>query len=882
MRENEFLQGTVLTYWFTRAVNDMEQTTERPRSGIQILIEWANDQDHWVRAVVSEVIAARRELPEKSIEAAYGLLLAEKGLSPDTAPNVPPLSLGAAPAENAADLRLVRLSALAGVNALAIGQEIVFNPKLTVLFGENATGKTGYVRVLKRVASVRSAQNILGNVHGGKSGTPHASIDYSLSGTSQNFDWNDESGVPPFTRISVFDSAAVTLHVDDDLTYIVTPGELALFLYTHRALDAVKVRLERQKNEAQPKSSNPFLHRFPRDPVIYPKIETLGPSTSIADLEAYANVTSEERDSLQVIRDRVEALQPRSADGRLQVGTSDRDLYVLLRNAAQAVASFPFEKFAAAVADVGHAEGRYVAASKTEFAGDDIPGIFGDAWRDFIVAGETYLRQVGAHEHGKQGDPCPYCRQDLGATALALVQKYRAFCNDEPKKVLDAALATVKRLAAPIALLQITALRVACQQRGANYIDASTAPVLLPKAVAFLARFETNHAEITSGRAVKEGGVLRDAAAEIAREAGDAVAKVEGAIADLRKQADERKKELETESANLRLLENRLTLQALIPEVRAYVERAQWAGRAAPLVSRTTGVLRSLTEQSKLASKELLDRDFERMFEDECRALRAPKVKLDFAGRKGQAARKKTLVPEHRLSEILSEGEQKVIALADFLAEAGLHRTTAPIVFDDPVNSLDYKRLQHLVDRLVKLSDTRQVVIFTHNIWFATEVLARFEKSTADCTYYGVSESGGAKGIVNRGSHPRWDTVKSLGGRINQLIQGAGGAMGEAQTALVESAYGEIRSWCEVVAEQELLAGVTQRYQPNVAMTKLPQIKPEKFNAARNAILALFEKACRIMTAHSQPLETLAVRPGIAELKADWAAVQFARDAYLK
>jgi len=124
--------------------------------------------------------------------------------------------------------------------------------------------------------------------------------------------------------------------------------------------------------------------------------------------------------------------------------------------------------------------------------------------------------------------------------------------------------------------------------------------------------------------------------------------------------------------------------------------------------------------------------------------------------------------------------------------------------------------------------------------------------------------------------------VSKLGGRINELIQGAKNATGEAQSALVESAYGEIRSWCEVVVEQELLAGVTQRYQPNVAMTKLSQIKPDKLVAARDVIFPLFEKACRIMTAHSQPLETLAIRPALAELKQDWTAAQQARDAYLK
>jgi hypothetical protein len=184
---------------------------QTPRGGVQILIDWANQQDHWVRAIVSDVIAIRRELPGPSIDVAYEMLLAEKALSEDVAPNVPVLSAGVATAEAAEELRLVRLAQLTGVNALASGQEIAFNPKLTVLFGENAAGKTGYVRVLKRVASVRSAQPILGDINSTASGKPHATIDYTLAGAANSLDWNDEVGVPPFTRMSVFDSSAVSL-----------------------------------------------------------------------------------------------------------------------------------------------------------------------------------------------------------------------------------------------------------------------------------------------------------------------------------------------------------------------------------------------------------------------------------------------------------------------------------------------------------------------------------------------------------------------------------------------------------------------------------------------------------------------------------------------
>ena len=131
------------------------------------------------------------------------------------------------------------------------------------------------------------------------------------------------------------------------------------------------------------------------------------------------------------------------------------------------------------------------------------------------------------------------------------------------------------------------------------------------------------------------------------------------------------------------------------------------------------GLLRSLTVAAKSASEQLLNQDFERLFKVECMALRAPEVKLEFPGREGQPRRKKTVAARYALSAILSEGEQKVIALADFLAEVGLPKAPGPIVFDDPVNSLDYKRLEYVVNRVVQLSESRQVVVFTHNIWFA-------------------------------------------------------------------------------------------------------------------------------------------------------------------
>ena len=70
------------------------------------------------------------------------------------------------------------------------------------------------------------------------------------------------------------------------------------------------------------------------------------------------------------------------------------------------------------------------------------------------------------------------------------------------------------------------------------------------------------------------------------------------------------------------------------------------------------------------------------------------------------------------------------------MAEASLQSTSSPIIFDDPVTSLDYRRLEYVAQRCVELAQSRQVAVFTHNIWFATELLSRYEDRTGDCAVW--------------------------------------------------------------------------------------------------------------------------------------------------
>ena len=203
------------------------ETGEARSSGNQLdprieLSAWANEQDSWIRALVDLVLSGAAELSDAQENALYQHLLAEKRLSDSTFEEHPPVVAGSVSPEGQVAVRLRALYDVCGVNALAEGQRIEFADGMTVLFGQNAAGKTGYTRILKRAANVRRAEEILGNALEPDSVPPSARIDVSEDDVDRTIEWQNELGVYPLDRMSVFDARALDMHVDEEMGYVYT------------------------------------------------------------------------------------------------------------------------------------------------------------------------------------------------------------------------------------------------------------------------------------------------------------------------------------------------------------------------------------------------------------------------------------------------------------------------------------------------------------------------------------------------------------------------------------------------------------------------------------------------------------------------------------
>ena len=64
-------------------------------------------------------------------------------------------------------------------------------------------------------------------------------------------------------------------------------------------------------------------------------------------------------------------------------------------------------------------------------------------------------------------------------------------------------------------------------------------------------------------------------------------------------------------------------------------------------------------------------------------------------------------------------------------------------------------------------------------------------------------------------------------------------------------------------------------------MTKLDRIKYDRLQTACTKTFDIFEECCRKIASHSQPTETLNVKPTLDDLKNDWQALQDVRQDYM-
>lgn len=102
------------------------------------------------------------------------------------------------------------------MNALAEDQTLKFAPGLTVVYGDNGAGKTGYIRILKSACRARGQERILGNVVSGTSPlAPVVAIKYKVGTEPEPREWVGTGEDEFVSRVSVFDTQCAAVYLTE-------------------------------------------------------------------------------------------------------------------------------------------------------------------------------------------------------------------------------------------------------------------------------------------------------------------------------------------------------------------------------------------------------------------------------------------------------------------------------------------------------------------------------------------------------------------------------------------------------------------------------------------------------------------------------------------
>lgn len=726
------------------------------------VLRWAGSRPWWQQKVLARIIAGDT-FEQQDYEDIARSLMEEPESPPDGGwfSNLTPPQ-----AARDESVRIVAVRGLANVNRLAPGQELTFDPNgLTVVYGNNGSGKSGYARVISSMVGARHQDRVLPDVFVSDPGTPSGEVVFSV-GDDERSALLGQSPDPDLKRIAFYDE-----HCGD--SYLTTEAEISYRPSAVKLLEDLAVVCT---------GVSRVIEAWKQDisqPGLLPKVDSQGSakaflrdlsaSTTDDDIKAATQCPSdidEQLDAQKSITARLRVSNPTLEKARLIETSNALTMIANHLETLEAKTGEQAEKRLAVLVEKAESAKKAAdLASQRTFENDPLPEVGSSVWKLLWDAAESYSNVVYPNHsfpNTSDGAVCVLCQQQLDADATDRLVRFQQFVVDmtaeEARRAqhqVDEARDELKKWSNTPTDISEAVIKLELKEYSNAQKLRSILEDLQTRALALVAGDSTDSADSADSADVITAVATLRRDATTHRNQADGV-NSEGFAKNL----------AEAEAQELRL-QDQIAMRDGWQLIEAECTRLQTIDEFDRKLSEAN--TRSITKKVGELTRAYVTQEADEFFAREAQNFGLEQVRFKATkARQGSQLHKADLQGARtgtKLTDVLSEGEQTSLGFVGFLTEAHFDASKSALIFDAPVSSLDHMKRESVARRIVELAKDRQVVVFTHDVAFTMLLYKAAKECNVSYATRGIEKRRKAEPGYTTEHHP-W-TAKDVAQRIH-------------------------------------------------------------------------------------------------------------------
>jgi len=764
-------------------------------------------------------------------------------------------------------LRLLSIENIQNIESLSPRNPLCFDKdkNLIAIYGSNGSGKSGYTKLLKKAAGKQRAIDLKPNVYNLEDKESKCTIKYTINSVEKSENWlMNNNTVTDLSLIDIFDTTTGEGYLKEANTATYTPNCLVVFEWIVYLYSEISKKLTEEKNRllrTLPMLSSEFQNTVSGR--LYNSLNKIHTETTLASILVWSEIDENNKISLET---RLKEKDP--AQAAIEKRRQKTEIDKIISEISQACSLInktarenieQLKSTAISKRSIAQQSAKIIEGSS------EIQGVGSQTWKAMWEAAKDFSTkeayQTSNFPKVDTNSRCVLCHQLLDENTKKRLTAFDTYIKSTVEKEASIAEKAYfdKLNALPIAIKEEN-ITTKCNAAILNE-DWLNCLVSIWQQIEGVSNAIKQNTEVTIDRQFINDNIkiLQDISEQYENDA---------------KQFENDAKSFDRAKATNQLLE--LNAKKLCSQQKTAIlneiERLKKIDNYDNWISQcnTTAISKKASEISEVVITE----EYVRRFNQELSALNANKIKVELIkerATKGKVSHTLKLKGNdtHKPIEILSEGENRIVALAAFLADVTGGNNTNPFIFDDPISSLDQQYEEKTVERIVELSKTRQVIVFTHRLSLLGQLN---EKSESDkIQIIGIRNENWGCGEIGETPLFAKKTEAAFKNLKNQKIAQAKKIFTE-QGSEMYYPYGkmlcsDIRILVERSVEMDLLSDVVQRYRRAVntmgKIDKLAKITKEDCDLI-NLFMTKYSKF-----EHSQSIETPVEVPEPTEIEND-------------